>query len=62
LYIASDVIGHSLEEALFSLEKEGFYVTVKESLGKKMIEHGKPRVIKQGPVVKNHIQLIISYF
>ncbi|MCD5410146.1 MAG: PASTA domain-containing protein, partial [Clostridiales bacterium] len=62
MYIASDVIGYSLEEALFLLEKEGFYVIVKESLGKKLIEHGETRVIKQGPVVKNHIEVIISYF
>ncbi|MGV8146382.1 MAG: hypothetical protein ACLKAK_01870 [Alkaliphilus sp.] len=58
----SSILGYNLEEALNILHKEDFCVTVKKSFGKKLLECGKPRVIKQESISENQIELVISYF
>lgn len=60
--IIPDVLGHFADDAVEVLKSKGFTVVLVESLGKRAIQAGKPRVLRQLQKMDGVIELIISFF
>lgn len=57
-----DVLGCFVDDAVEALESKGYRVSIIESYGKRTIEDGKPRVLRQQEIKDGVIELIISFF
>ncbi len=57
-----DVLGYLIEDAVDALVAAGFKPVILESYGKKVIEAGTARVIRQRAISNEEIELIISLF
>ncbi len=57
-----DVLGYLADEAVDALMAAGFKPVILESYGKKTIEGGTARVIRQRLVSKEEVELTISLF
>lgn len=60
--IIPDILGYKVEEAVELLINLGYTPVIKESFGKKIIEDGVKRVLRQTVNDNREIELIISLF
>ena len=60
--IIPDVLGYVLEEAVEILINSGHTPFLRESFGKRIIEDGVKRVLRQTVKDNGEIELIISFF
>ncbi|MCD5413628.1 MAG: hypothetical protein LR001_01295 [Clostridiales bacterium] len=74
MHTVSNVLGFCLKDALLRLEIKGYTVVVQETSGKKKLEYGNLRVVKQETTdtyqveswertsIESAVKLTVSYF